>query len=464
MYQFAGNENNFGGYTEQQLYVTPKFDNYKDEILAHMNVLIYDVFVMVKAKEFMITNRVRRMRAANIDRFFEYGIEQDTPITISHIISLILYCDYSAYSTKFSSTFRCLSHKETMVDVKKRNSEFWYQSKYFRETIEIYGRRDGRDDSKSGPFFCGIDGVLCIPQFAIRLNSPTSTSRQIEVALNFAQRKGMIIELNNTGHSRAKWFPFLDVAWLSRFPDEDEVVSVGGHVMIRVQSVRIVNTHQNFRDVFRALFIFDAMVSDGSFYKNNLDIQQKDIDFMKHLLHNSSSFDPYVVSVIQSYIRNKKEINLNMFGLWYLKSGQYGMVIQDKIQLKDRENLDFEQMSFTSNLMSAKIFDILSYAKILNINTTFDNSDCFAFNLFYFLDIVCEILTWKLIKIKERMEVTEYKQGMHESWLYLYWSSSSELLIKDCKEKGLEIEFDTKEVRVGDGRIYFDEYLVIHKQ
>ena len=56
----------------------------------------------------MDTFKVKQIEAnaysdANV---LHYDIEKGTPITKDHIISIILYCDFSEYCAKFSSTFR----------------------------------------------------------------------------------------------------------------------------------------------------------------------------------------------------------------------------------------------------------------------------------------------------------------------------------------------------------------------
>ena len=199
------------------MYVKRKFDNYKEETLSHLNIKFYKNQVVTKAEQFIQTNTVKSMTAANLNYRYNYGITAGTPINLNHIISLILYTDFTEYCSKFSGTFRSLSINETMQDVKTRNTAFWFQSKYFREVVEIYGHSTG----ETGPFFSGVNCVLCIPQFALRLNSPTSTSKHIEVSINFATRDGMIIELSNNGHYRADELSIFDVSWLSRYPDQN---------------------------------------------------------------------------------------------------------------------------------------------------------------------------------------------------------------------------------------------------
>lgn len=235
MAQLPGNQNDLDGYPEDQLYVKCKYPTYKDEILSHLGINQYNE-IMIKAEEYLKTNRVRAMKpsAWAID-LLKYEISKGDPMKLDHIASVILYCDYSAYCTDFSSTFRKVSPTESTQDVKKRNSLFWWQSKLFREVVECYGicnddeMLDDDREPESGPFFSGLDAVLAVPQFDLRLCAPTSTSKHLSVSLNFAKRSGMILQLNNDqdSHAVAQLSPFFNVSWISRFPDEDERVFCG---------------------------------------------------------------------------------------------------------------------------------------------------------------------------------------------------------------------------------------------
>ena len=232
--QIPGNEDDFDGYTEQQLYVPCKYNSYKDETLQHLNMASYEV-MMTKAKQYINSTAIRAMTPNYFGYIWlKYGVSKTDKVDMNHVIALILYCDYSAYCTEFSGTFRRLSRLESMEDVKKRNSAYWFQSRYIREVIECFGINNDtqvlQDGIKAepGPFYCGIDVVLAIPQFSLRLCGPTSTSKHLEVSLNFSKRTGMIIELDNpTQDPRAAAVPFVDVLWLSRFPDEDERIFAG---------------------------------------------------------------------------------------------------------------------------------------------------------------------------------------------------------------------------------------------
>lgn len=233
-YQPPTNENDYGGYEEKELYVPQKYQSYKQEILEQISKESYDL-ALEKATQYMQISTIRAIEANMYGyAWMNYGISEYERISLNHVIALILYCDFSAYCTKFSSTFRKIFSTESMAEVKARNSSFWFQSKFFREAVECFGTNNNTDSlpdggkPDTGPFYTGLDVVLAIPAFSIRLASPTSTSKHVAVSLNFSKQTGMIIELDNPeSDSRASNASLFDVSWLSRFPDEDERVFAG---------------------------------------------------------------------------------------------------------------------------------------------------------------------------------------------------------------------------------------------
>ena len=101
-------------------------------------------------------------------------------------------------------------------------------SRLLRETVAAYGYNNASkydDDSQQplgGPFFCGMSRVMTLPQFAIRLFSPTSTSCKIAVAVNFSGHQGIIVEFMTGQEYNAASLRGLDLSWISRFKEEDE--------------------------------------------------------------------------------------------------------------------------------------------------------------------------------------------------------------------------------------------------
>jgi len=464
----------YGGYSPKQLSVARKYQSYKEEILSHLNIKMYNDLVITKAKEYMESQRVKDIVANEMSDIgvFHYDIAKGTSITIGHIISVILYCDLSAYCSSFSGSFRKLWWYETMESVKKRNSEFWFQSKLFRESVEIFGSY-GLDSyfsrfEESGPFFSGVNRVMAIHQFLIRLSCPISTSKQMEVSMNFAKRSGIIITLNNDGHSNAYLTSFFDCSWLSRYPDEDERVLCGGLMPIRVQSIRIMETNQNFENIMHALFVFDTMVN-GAYWdpdedddKSKMRITKTDRINIENLMIKSNTYstktvDPYILSIIKAYKRKKKQIIIFMAGLAEnVEAKDYGFLFDDKLEVIDIDDYDPTDCKLRSNLISPKIFDILPNITEIVINTNAGWKKAYSFNISNFLDIISKSANWKVVQIQVMAK------EINGSWIFKMWRSLSSDLKSKYEKTNLKMEYISEKVTVGDME-YFDEKLMIKR-
>ena len=173
------------------------------------------------------------------------------------------------------------------------------------------------------------------------------------------------------------------------------------------------------------LFILDAIVSDGSFEgrEQYLDITEADINIINSLSNiDDYSYDPYIVSMIKSYRRNKKEIRINLDGLRHLDDeALLKIFVMDKVEQIWMYVADFGSrvvdMSLKSNLISPKLFEILPYSKTLVISCGDSNQSSCSFNLFSFLDIVSAAKTWNKITIKHRVTG---RFNTNRSWLYYY--------------------------------------------
>ena len=184
----AANPNDFGGYSAKELFVEKQYENYKEEILQHITMEQYQALVVFKVKLYMKSDAVKKLKVSDYAAYFyRYGLTEGDAIQPHHITSIVLYCHFTAFCSRFSSTFRKLERWEPIESAKCRNQQFYWQSKYFRETVEVFGFPEDPDDVEPGPFFCGVDRVMIIPSFCLRLRGPTSTSKQLEVAMNFAR-------------------------------------------------------------------------------------------------------------------------------------------------------------------------------------------------------------------------------------------------------------------------------------
>ena len=214
------------------LFVKPKYQSFKEEILnyKYINIEHYKTEILPKAEAFHETKLVKSMKAVKdySADYSRYGIVKGDPINKERLISMILYTDYTDHSSDFSSTFRSKTKFETFSRTKQRHANYYWMSKLLRETVAIHGTNNGYigpgapSTELGGPFFCGMSMVMTMPQFAIKLFSPTSTSCHIEVALTFAGRDGLILEFVSSEDYDAAYLRGLDLSWISRYKEEDE--------------------------------------------------------------------------------------------------------------------------------------------------------------------------------------------------------------------------------------------------
>eukprot|EP01083_Nonionella_stella_P290816 989513_1 len=103
-------------------------------------------------------------------------------------------------------------------------------SRRLRECVEIFGQCRGLfgGGGLSGPFFCGMAGVMSMASFCMRLCSSTSTSKQIEVAMKFSGKRGIVLQMDNPILYQYMYLHGFNASWISRYKTEDERLFFGG--------------------------------------------------------------------------------------------------------------------------------------------------------------------------------------------------------------------------------------------
>ena len=253
--------------------------------------------------------------AEYVDSRLHYGIKAGSSLSIEHLLSIMLRCDWTDLCTHFTSTFRQSYPFEAMISVKERNREYAIWSRLIRETVEYYGHRGFGDYDKDqqkfinkvpGPFYCGMKWKMNIPQFNIRLCGPTSTTRYIEVAQRFGGADGIMLKLDNSGTCNSDRLRIFPCDWISNYSGEDEYLFAGGQYQIRIVSIRDMVTSDNYQEFCRALFHFDCMIRGITVdFTNSVmmdDASEKEVDTLKQLIRSHRRMDskrPY-----PAYIHN----------------------------------------------------------------------------------------------------------------------------------------------------------------
>lgn len=458
---------------------------------------------MFKVIKYYHTYKVKSIMANNIncDDPLHYGIRNGTELSQNHILSIILYCDWSELCKQFSQTFRSMSAFEPIEITVKRNGEYANWAQHLRETVEYFGkygwdydedeRWNEENDREKGPFYCGIGIEMVIPEFGIRLCSPTSTSKHLEVAARFGGEKGIIIQLNNNGHRTGWLLRSWDCSWLSNYgKQEDERLFIGGAWTIKLESVRIVKTKTNFERRFQPLFRFDCMVT-GTFMQSKKRKTSKDAETIENLIKHKlkingykNEYDEYINLTFEAFTDHKTQIVINPVFMTHQFDDLYPLMMH-KISTQTNKQIEINTKNDTNALNPTNIFKPVLFRLFKNvtqiiINSTQLNPDLYVQHSIDLLSLLRIIETAKIspktiitikatheyeVSIPEKVETMEQCkiEYVSNSWISNTWRKHSELIKSKYNKQKYDILFVEKSVRFLDIWELKEDWLQISK-
>eukprot|EP01083_Nonionella_stella_P147355 464799_1 len=189
--------------------------------------------IILKLRHHKHTKRDDALKCKYYDR--HYNIIRNEFIGLRHLFALIVYVDMTAFCTHFRRTYRKLSSQKN-EDVTGRHLELYYYARALYESIEFFGEYMSEDLK----VYHGLDHVLLFSKFTTYFNSPISTTRDLIIANQFSQGRGIILTLEAaTGylsgkHEKAK---YVSVSWLSSYPNEDEYLFYGKYVKFKICNI-----------------------------------------------------------------------------------------------------------------------------------------------------------------------------------------------------------------------------------
>eukprot|EP01084_Bolivina_argentea_P259594 438066_1 len=263
-------------YKNHKWFIRPKYDNFKHELTTNTIYSINAFSWMIEwenAKDKLENDELVRNLRSNHEFHAKYKIKPDKPVTMNHLMAILFYCNTTELQSKFSSTYRQLTHvMETQDDFKRRHSHYFYFGKYLREIVEVFGDVLVEDDII---FYHGINHPLYFTKMIAKFYCPTSTSKKFGVAANFAGTDGMVL-------SFTKYFrnAFYFDCILSGFDQEEECLFIGGYAALRISNiVHFINCREkveNYSKYLKLMEIFINLVTNNNSDQHNQFIQQPD--------------------------------------------------------------------------------------------------------------------------------------------------------------------------------------------
>ena len=376
--------NDYSGYSRDDLYIEQaKFRDLREEALesGHCALDHFDEMTF-KAEELMKTMKVKGLKAKSYGHAKHYGISDDAAITVKHIQSVLLYTDFTKLCSIFSGTLRAAHLCESLDSIKVRNASWFEMSKLLRETVECFGNMKPTDinqNGERGPFYCGVNRLMLVPSFGIRLCSPTSTSKESSVAIRFADTEGMVMRFNNESSVR-----FFDCSYVSAYTEESERLFFGGDYRNRVESVMVMDGFKDYHRYFRVFYAFDLMLCGAGAFRIDFKekIPLKDQEILKWFIDgvvnkiecDDRVHDDYVIDTFNAYTRNKTDIviNLNLMDHTF-PPGLYQHIVHNLVAVRDDDYQWNEPEDMSMNMMRWKrLFTLFPSLEKLTIYGTDD--------------------------------------------------------------------------------------------
>eukprot|EP01084_Bolivina_argentea_P159067 277051_1 len=393
------NENDFGGYSIRDLFVSKHYSSLKSEALnsGYISICVLNKKVFSKAKQYMNTNKVRNIKCIhgedgdNPDPL-HFGIAFAEPVKEYYFHSLILYTDFTDFSSKFSSTFRAIYFRESIRSITNRNKKFYHISKYLRELVQYFGINGNYtiNGEETGDFYCGMDFVCHLPSFSIRLNGPISTSKDKEIAVRFATRDGMIMCLNNSNWPSNQEV-FFNSKWISCYPEEDERTFFGGRYTLQLARVLVVETRNNYD--MRIFYAFDKMLSGNWSETEDTQVAKSDVTaiqaFIDHYLKiKTNNFGDYINKTFHLFCNQKTQIILNLYQMDKLIKCKtfVGLIMHSVKPQKQFYNNN-------TNIFKSLLFSLFPNGKEIVIYATdsYNGGNIYAFNIEYLLNNILHL-------------------------------------------------------------------------
>jgi len=197
-----------------------------------------------------------------------YGIEAGLPLSMAHIMAVLLFINYDLLAFKYVKTgCNRMGADEMYAAVKSRNQEIGHWYKLMREVVMFYGEQSSIQQT----FYLHLDGHLLFSSFTPKIEAPTIYSSSLAVARVIVADGGAIIEYGQ--HSTLRT-PYLDVSYCAPFPHRQSKLFAYSSVM-EVRDIFVQNQFGKItsnRNYVHSILLFQRMIN-GQYFEYLLDQQ-----------------------------------------------------------------------------------------------------------------------------------------------------------------------------------------------
>ena len=300
------------GFKINNFYIEPRYKDIKTEII-HNNIHCIDQkkwdYFIRRALALLRCDIVKKMKCNNmvIDDHFDSNIEPGNAITVSHVLSILIYTNAILLQRALTSTYTKLTENESLIALKKRHSKMANFAKYLFETVHCFG---DELSLKQKQFYHGIDSIIYFTNCNINFNHPISSSGSIVVTTSYSISSNINNKNNNDGillrliksdclNEENKMFKlhYFNCSIFSDFSFEDEYLFNGSWNGLQIDSIYHISINRKYKAHLNALRILDLMLK-GYWMKTSLPPTSRKIIsmlFTNELKHWLGIQDPNII-------------------------------------------------------------------------------------------------------------------------------------------------------------------------
>eukprot|EP01083_Nonionella_stella_P008484 24492_1 len=237
--------------------VKNKYKSFKEELLCNKTMSASHFnWELKKAEKHhnsrycqkVLINKVQRKNEEN-------NPEGHVDITVEHILSAMIYCNYDVLQEAFTKTYRRIYSNESKESMWKRHEEFYFLGKFLKQTVRRIGTKIHRGNITK--FYHGVGETLLFSLKRInKILSPLSTSSSKAVGIHFAS-SGILVEFGDQEGSAFNMH--FNVSWCSDFTNEHEYLFVQSAVGLKLVNIINVNTCFECRIYLEAMNLLNSM-------------------------------------------------------------------------------------------------------------------------------------------------------------------------------------------------------------
>eukprot|EP01083_Nonionella_stella_P004798 13991_1 len=245
----------------------PRFESLAEETMFNEVVNISNARFnqhMMKAKE-VYDERCFIMLSSADD--FSFGIEKYQPISISHIIAVIIHTEEPNYSRAFIRSCLLLNHKDPDTVIQNHCNNFYWFGRYLFECIEYFGMI--LDEQSSTEQRQGLARTFKFDLFAPLINVPRSTTKSLKRAFDYAADRGCVLEFSPKYYGVLNSTKFINLKNISEDYDKDTRIFFGKRCAIQINNIWLSNRRPLQEFILPLLYLEKIMLQtifDRQFY------------------------------------------------------------------------------------------------------------------------------------------------------------------------------------------------------